>query len=91
MPTHSGKRSPLATRRRALELLAASRDGYTEASLLAHGFKIEMLADMISAGLATAKIERMVAGKQPIEVVRVRITEPGRRALRGHRPARPRR
>jgi hypothetical protein len=64
-----------------LELRAASRDGYTEASLLAHGFKIEMLADLIRAGLATAKIERMMAGKRPIEVVRVRITEPGRRAL----------
>jgi len=38
-----------------------------------------MLADMIRAGLATAKIERMVAGKRPIEAARVRITEAGRR------------
>ncbi len=40
-----------------------------------------MLADMIRAGLATAKIERMGAGKRPIEAARVRITEAGRRAL----------
>jgi hypothetical protein len=34
------KRIPPATRRRALELLAASRDGATEAILLAHDFSI---------------------------------------------------
>jgi hypothetical protein len=51
--------------------------------LLAHGFKIEMLADLIRAKLASAKIERMVAGNRPMEVVCVRITEAGRRALAG--------
>jgi hypothetical protein len=43
--------NPPATRRRALELLAASRDGATEAILLA----VEMLVDLVRAGLATAK------------------------------------
>jgi hypothetical protein len=36
-------------------LLAASRDGATEAILLAHGFTVEMLVDLVRAGLATAK------------------------------------
>jgi hypothetical protein len=40
-----------------------------------------MLADMILAELAIARIERMVAGRRPIEVVRVRITDAGGRAL----------
>ena len=32
-------------------------------------------------GLATAQVERVVAGRKSIEVARVRITEAGRRAL----------
>jgi hypothetical protein len=77
------KRSPPATARRALELLAGSRDGMTETMLAAHGFTVDMLAEMIRAGLATAKIERMVAGNRPIEVVCVRITDAGRQVLTG--------
>jgi len=36
--------TPKQQRRRALELLAGNRDGCTEAIMLAHGFKIELLA-----------------------------------------------
>jgi hypothetical protein len=80
MPT-GRKRSPPATRRRALELLAASRDGCTEAIMLAHGFSIDLMVELINAGLATGQTERMVAAGKRIEVARVRITEAGRRAL----------
>src|SRR5438132_12464298 len=72
---------PPATRRRALELLAASRDGCTEAIMLAHGFTIDLLVELVRARLATAKAERVVAGGRTIEVAKVRITEAGRRAL----------
>jgi hypothetical protein len=75
------KRVAPATRRRALELLAASRDGVTEAILIAHGFTIDFQVELIRAGLATAKAERVVAGGRAIEVARVRITEAGRRLL----------
>jgi hypothetical protein len=68
-------------RRRALELLAASRGGCTEAIMLAHGFSIDMMVELVNAGLATATAERMVVGGKTIEVARVRITEAGRRAL----------
>src|SRR5262249_50984579 len=37
-------------RRRALELLAASPDGCTEAIILAHGFTTDFLVDLIRAG-----------------------------------------
>jgi hypothetical protein len=67
-------------RRRALKLLAASPDGYTEALMLAHGFPVRLLVDLCIAGLAVATPERMVAGGRPVEVVRVKITEEGRRA-----------
>jgi len=61
-------RGPKPNRRRALELIACSPDGMTEAMLLAHGFTVDMLADLIRAGLATAKTERLVAGGRPMEV-----------------------
>jgi hypothetical protein len=65
----------------ALELLASCRDGCTEALMLAHGFTIEQVVELVRVGLATATTERMVAGNRTIEVARVRITEAGRRAL----------
>jgi hypothetical protein len=75
------KRNPPATRRRALELLAGSRDGATEAIMLAHGFSVEQMVDLVRAGLATAKAERVVAAGRTAVVARVRITEAGRRVL----------
>ena len=72
---------PKQQRRRALELLEASIDGCTEAIMLAYGFKTEFLAALVDAGLATASIERMVAGGRRIEVTRMRITGAGRQAL----------
>jgi hypothetical protein len=48
-------------RRRALELLAGSRYGYTKAILRAHGFSFDMMVELIKAGLATTKRERMAA------------------------------
>jgi hypothetical protein len=75
------RRGPKSDRRRALELLASCRDGCTEAILLAHGFTIPQMVELVRAGLATAMAERVVAGKRTIEVARVRITEAGRRAL----------
>jgi hypothetical protein len=50
------KRIPPATRHRALELLVASRDGCTEAIMLAHGFTIDLLIELVRAGLATARL-----------------------------------
>jgi hypothetical protein len=83
LPGHSLMAAQSATdRRRALELLAGSaKQGCTEAFLLAHGFTVELLADMVRAGLATAQIERALFGGQ----TRVHITDAGRRALRGKR------
>jgi hypothetical protein len=75
------KRNPPATRRRALKLLAGSRHGATEAILLARGFSIQQIVDLVRAGLATAKAERVVAAGRTIEGRAVRITEAGRRAL----------
>ncbi len=75
------RRSPKPDRRRALELLASSRHGCTEAIMIAHGFTVEQMVELVRAGLATAQTERVVAGGRAIEVARVRITEASRRAL----------
>jgi hypothetical protein len=70
MPTtRSGKRS--------LHHLMAT----TEAVMLAHGFSIDLMVELVRAALATATAERVVAGKREIEVARVRITAAGRKAL----------
>ena len=74
-------RRPNPDRRRALELLAASRKGCTKAMMRAHGFSVDMLLDLLKAGLATTKRERMVAGGRQTDVARVRITEAGRQGL----------
>jgi hypothetical protein len=81
MPNKPRRRSPKPDRRRALELLAASPDGCSEAIMIAHGFTVEQLVKLVHTGLATAKAERVVAGGRTIEVARVRITAAGRGAL----------
>ena len=78
-PQSAFKRS--SERHRALALLAAFPDGSTEALLLAHGFSIEMMAELIRDGHANAQAERAMAGGRAIEIIRVRITDEGRHAL----------
>jgi hypothetical protein len=86
-PPHAPARASASlSQRGALELLAPSRDGCTEAMMLAHGFTIVMLVELVRAGLATATSERVVAGGRTIEVARVRITGAGRRALADKQP-----
>jgi hypothetical protein len=67
----SRKRHIGAGQRRALQLLASSPFGVSEAVVSANGFTRPMLAGLSRAGLATAR------GKT------VRITAEGRRALEG--------
>jgi hypothetical protein len=77
------RRHPKPDRRRALELLASCRDGCTEAMMLAHGFTVAQMVELVQARLASAGAERMRAGKHEMEIARVRITEAGRRVLEG--------
>jgi len=69
--------------RRALRLLAGSPLGVTEAIMLAHGFTNAMLDAMVRDGLATAEQREMRAGRQPIKVIWLTITDAGRLALAG--------
>jgi hypothetical protein len=69
-------------RRRALELLASSRQG-VNAELLVHGHRLSrrILAGLVRAGLVAAKREMVMAGGKSVEVIRLRITNVGRRVL----------
>jgi hypothetical protein len=78
-------RGPKPDRRRALELLATSPDGCTEALMFANGFTAELLIELVRAELASAHAERMVAGGRTVEVARMRITDAGRKALEATR------
>jgi hypothetical protein len=86
MPTPHRKRTPKPDRIRALELLAGCGDaGCPEGLMIAHGFTIADMVELIRSGLATATAQRVVAGSCKIEVATVRITEAGRKALAGAR------
>jgi hypothetical protein len=76
----------LANDRRALTMLADSEDGCTEGFMKANGIKPKRIAELIDAGLATAKSETVHAGGKAIEVIRIRITDDGRAALARRRP-----
>jgi hypothetical protein len=43
------QRLPKSHRRRALELLASCRDGCTEAIMIAHGFTIDQMVELVRA------------------------------------------
>ena len=55
--------------------------------MLADGFTIEQMVELVRAGLATAHAERVVAGGKRLEVATLRITDAGRRVA-GIKPVR---
>ena len=77
----AGRCSPKPNRRRALELLASCPEGCTEAILAARDIPVSLIVQLVRAGLATTKAERVVAGRLTLEVARIWITEAGRQAL----------
>jgi hypothetical protein len=78
MPTRKPAHTP---RRRALRLLAGSPDGCTEAIMLAHGFSETLLDELVRNGLASARVDGVMAGKRLLDVVRLKITAAGWQAL----------
>lgn len=68
--------------RRALEILAAAGpNGCAGATLLGHGFRIDMLADLVGDGFATAHRESMRVGNRKVTIARICITDAGRQAI----------
>jgi hypothetical protein len=72
-----------ADQRRALEILASDPQGATEAFMHAHGFSLKTLIRLVRARLATVRREIVKTNGKTIEVVRIMITDAGRRAIEG--------
>ena len=68
-------------RRSALAVLADTPEGRTRAMMLARGFSLALLNRLVRAGLATTHVDREERADKLIEIVRVKITEAGRRVL----------
>ena len=68
-----------ADHRRALEMLAESRDGCADHVLHLFGLSEEVIAHLIGAGLATAEPTRSFPERRAVR--RLRITDAGRVAL----------
>ena len=67
--------------RQAVALLDSLRDGAVEEFLQLCGFKREMLAQLVLAGLVTVVTETMQTGSATIKVERYHITDKGREAI----------
>lgn len=51
--------------------------------MLAHGFTVPQMVELVRTGLATAHTRRAIAGRRTIEIAYMKITEAGRQALAG--------
>jgi hypothetical protein len=65
---------------RALAFLTGKPNGRSEWPMLAHGFSLASLTDLIRTGLATTKTESR-GSRTPVKIVSLRITEDGWKAL----------
>jgi hypothetical protein len=73
--------------RRALEMLAdAGSRGGTLDMLIENGFPAELLADLVSDGLAIMQGETVKVGGRAIEIIRVLITDAGQSAIEDRTP-----
>jgi hypothetical protein len=70
-----------ANERRALRMLAGFPNGSTESIMLAHGFAIGVLRELVHTGFATAERRTVRAGRRLIQVRWMTVTEAGRRVL----------
>ena len=71
-----------AEQRRALEMLAdAGESGSTLDMLVANGFPAELLAGLVSDGLAMMQGETVKVDERTSEIIRVMITDAGRSAI----------
>src|SRR5216684_1092673 len=76
-----------AEQRRALEMLAdAGESGSTLDMLVANRFPAELLADLVSDGLAMMQGETVKVDERTSEIIRVMITDAGLSAIEDRAP-----
>ena len=64
-------------------MLASDPHGATETFMHANGFSLRMLVGLVRRRLAKVHSERVNAGAKPVKVVHFKITDAGRKALKG--------
>src|SRR5215470_18455315 len=69
--------------RYVLGLLSPKKGGCTMTMLLARRVKLETIDELLAAGLATKNSEFVGRGRRPTKIMRIAITDAGRRALAG--------
>jgi len=73
----------LADHLRALRILAGSPNGCAEVLLSARGVSTKTMVELVKAGYATMRTDRVRARGKAIEVTTVTITPAGREAIGG--------
>jgi hypothetical protein len=66
---------------RTLRLLAQHPSGCTEPVILAHGFKLDQIANLVFRGFAKREVSNVTIGGRHVKIVRMQITATGRKAL----------
>jgi hypothetical protein len=69
--------------REALELLASDPRGATEAFMHGRGFSLRTLVGLVHSRLAIVRSEIVIAGGERVVATRLKITDAGRKALKG--------
>jgi hypothetical protein len=65
----------------ALRLLAQYPSGCTEPVILAHGVKLDQIANLVFRGLAKREVSNVTVGGRQVKVVRMQITAAGRKPI----------
>jgi len=68
-------------RRRALTILIDAPEGCTVEGMIAHGFAVEFLAELLRDGLVNDTFDLVPIGEEKMQVVRLKITDKGRLAI----------
>jgi hypothetical protein len=66
---------------RTLRLLARSPSGWTEPVILAHGFGLDQIANLVFRGLAKREVSIVTIGGRQVKIVRMQITAAGLKAI----------
>jgi hypothetical protein len=64
-----------------LRLLARSENGCTEPVILAQGFTLDQIADLIFRGFAKREVRNMPLDGRQVKIVRMQITSAGLKAI----------
>jgi hypothetical protein len=67
---------------RALRLLGSYPNGCSKRLMVWNGVAVETMVDLVRPSLARAETIKRLDRGRPMEVARLKITEPGRRTLR---------